>query len=114
MRYGIYRYTMLPGLAELAAKDWLTKKGYKVTLFPQVDRFDLAVELDTHTVFLDMKDFKHRERLAWMVHRLREVCITFESTTAQPYPLKMTGTLKKYLQFKEYEFSEAEAEFLEL
>ncbi|MNJ66947.1 hypothetical protein D3C77_630730 [compost metagenome] len=59
-------------------------------------------------------DGQDRERLAWMVHRLREVCITFESTTAQPYPLKMTGTLKKYLQFKEYKFSEAEAEFLEL
>lgn len=59
-------------------------------------------------------DRQDRERLAWMVHRLREVCITFESTTAQPYPLKMTGTLKKYLQFKEYQFSEAEAEFLEL
>ncbi|MBG9566168.1 DUF3962 domain-containing protein [Brevibacillus agri] len=59
-------------------------------------------------------DRQDRERLAWMVHRLREVCITFESTTAQPYPLKMTGTLKKYLQFKEYEITEAEAEFLEL
>lgn len=59
-------------------------------------------------------DRRDRERLAWMVHRLREVCITFESTTARPYPLKMTDTLKKYLQFKEYEITEAEAEFLEL
>lgn len=64
LRYGIYRYTMLPGLAELAAKEWLTKKGYKVSLFPQVDRFDLAVELDTHIVYLDMKDFKHPLHLA--------------------------------------------------
>ncbi|MBA9087251.1 hypothetical protein FHR92_003735 [Fontibacillus solani] len=59
-------------------------------------------------------DRQDRERLAWMVHRLREVCITFESTSAQPYPLKMTSTIKKYLKFKEYEVTEAEAEFLEL
>ncbi|SDJ83782.1 pPIWI_RE module domain-containing protein [Paenibacillus naphthalenovorans] len=57
---------------------------------------------------------QERERLAWMVHRLREVCITFESTTALPYPLKMMDTLKKYLKGKEYVNIEAEAEFLEL
>lgn len=39
---GIYRYTMLPGLAELAAEELLTKKGYKATLFPQVGRFENA------------------------------------------------------------------------
>lgn len=71
LRYGIYRYTMLPGLAELAAKDWLTKKGYKVTLFPQVDRFDLAVELDTHILYLDMKDFKHPLHLANFFNKMQ-------------------------------------------
>lgn len=71
LRYGIYRYTMLPGLAELTAKDWLTKKGYKVELFPQVDRFDLAVELDTHIVYLDVKDFKHPLHLANFFNKMQ-------------------------------------------
>lgn len=57
---------------------------------------------------------EERDRLAWIVHRLREVCITFESTTAQPYPLKMMDTIKKYLKGKEYVSNEVEAEFLEL
>ncbi|SDJ83697.1 hypothetical protein [Paenibacillus naphthalenovorans] len=71
LRYGIFRYTMLPGLAELAAKDWLAKEGYKVTLFPQVDRFDLAIQLDSHSVYLDMKDFKHPLHLANFFNKMQ-------------------------------------------
>lgn len=71
LRFGIYRYTMLPGLAELAAKDLISEKGYNVTLFPQVDRYDLAIQLDTHNVYLDMKDFKHPLHLANFFNKMQ-------------------------------------------
>ncbi|MCA0757012.1 DUF3962 domain-containing protein [Paenibacillus sp. N4] len=58
-------------------------------------------------------EVEERNRLAWMVHSLRELCITFESTSALPYPLKMMATIKKYLKREEREWLNNEAEFLE-
>ena len=71
LKPGVYRYTMLPGLAELEGEEALTTKGYKVTLFPQVDRYDLAIHLGSHTVYLDMKDFSHPLTLANYFNRMQ-------------------------------------------
>lgn len=90
LRYGIYRYTMLPGLAELATRDWLTKKSYNVTLFPQVDRFDLAVEWEKHVFYLDMKDFKHPLHLANFFNKM------------QPYQLEKYRDPYVYIVIPQY------------
>ncbi len=55
-------------------------------------------------------DREDRDSLAWMTHSLRELCITYESTTAKPYPLKMMGTLKKYLKGDLFDGVDAELE----
>lgn len=55
-------------------------------------------------------DREERDRLAWMTHSLRELCITYESTTAKPYPLKMMNTLKKYLKGDLFDSVNAELE----
>ncbi|MFD2171023.1 hypothetical protein [Tumebacillus lipolyticus] len=64
LRTGVYRYTMLPGLAELRAHDELVKRGYEVKMFPDVDRFDLEVKLGQRYIYLDMKDFSNPFSLA--------------------------------------------------
>ncbi|MCA0757014.1 hypothetical protein KP806_18290 [Paenibacillus sp. N4] len=70
LRPGVYRYTMLPGRAEVGARDYLVSKGYDVALFPNVDQYDLEIKLSTRTVYLDMKDFKNPLILASYFNRM--------------------------------------------
>ncbi|QSF46192.1 pPIWI_RE module domain-containing protein [Paenibacillus tianjinensis] len=57
-------------------------------------------------------DEMERERLAWAVHHLREMCISFETTLKFPYPLKMIRSIEKYIKNKDHEWDQNEAEFV--
>lgn len=77
LKSGVYRYTMLPGLAEVRAYENLLQRGYKVTLFPNVDHFDLEVDMGGNYINFDMKDFSSPFTLAKFFneqeeHRLRK------------------------------------------
>lgn len=60
LKRGIYTYTLLPGLSEQRIFDVL-KKTYptlSISLYPEIDRFDLALESKEGQVYVDVKDIK--------------------------------------------------------
>lgn len=61
---GIQRFVLLPGLSELRIGERLTRKGYQVELYPNVDEYDLVVSEDGQSIFLDVKDFRDPRTLA--------------------------------------------------
>ncbi|WP_053722563.1 restriction endonuclease-related protein [Saccharothrix sp. NRRL B-16348] len=70
---GIWRYTTIPGLPELALHDELAARGVKVSLWPGLDAFDLLVEVGSKrgkkTSFkVDIKDYTSARTLADLVH----------------------------------------------
>lgn len=68
---GIHRYVTLPGLWELFLYESLIKLGVKVTLYPQIDKYDLLVELPGKIRWaIDVKDwgYLHLERLQRVQH----------------------------------------------
>ncbi|WP_107668816.1 Fis family transcriptional regulator, partial [Cyanothece sp. BG0011] len=63
---GIYRYGTIPGLWEIELKDELSKLGLNVTLWPEIDEFDLLVEFPEKIKWaIDVKDWSilNEERL---------------------------------------------------
>lgn len=70
---GIWRYTTIPGLPELALYDQLATRGLKVKLWPGLDAFDLLVEAGPKrgrkTSFkVDIKDYTSARTLADLIH----------------------------------------------
>jgi REase associating with pPIWI_RE len=70
---GIWRYTTVPGLPELALYDQLTKRGLKVSLWPGLDAYDLLVEAGPKRgrkvpFRVDVKDYTSAVTLASLVH----------------------------------------------
>lgn len=70
---GIWRYTTIPGLPELALHDKLAARGLKVSLWPGLDAFDLLVEVGPKqgrkTSFkVDIKDYTSARTLAELIH----------------------------------------------
>jgi hypothetical protein len=63
---GVHRYGTIPGIWELYLRDKLVELGAKVTLYPQIDRYDLLVELPTQRWAIDVKDWSYvsEERLS--------------------------------------------------
>jgi len=53
---GVQRYVLIPGIAEHQLADRLEKDGYKIDMYPKIDRYDLLVEKDGKSVGLDVKD----------------------------------------------------------
>ncbi len=65
---GVHRYGTIPGIWELSLRDELVNLGVgiKVTLYPQVDRYDLLVEFPNSQKWaIDVKDWSYvtKERL---------------------------------------------------
>lgn len=65
---GVHRYGTIPGIWELYLRDELVDLGVgvKVTLYPQIDRYDLLVELPNSQKWaIDVKDWSYvnKERL---------------------------------------------------
>lgn len=65
LRRGVWRYTLLPGLVELALADRLNRlDGVSVELWPERDRYDLRIRVGTHTWVVDVKDWGSAPALA--------------------------------------------------
>jgi len=70
---GIWRYTTVPGLPELALHDQLKERGLKVSLWPGLDAYDLLVEAGPKRgrkvpFKVDVKDYTSAATLASLVH----------------------------------------------
>jgi hypothetical protein len=70
---GIWRYTTVPGLPELALHDRLKKRGLKVSLWPGLDAYDLLVEAGPKRgrkvpFKVDVKDYTSAMTLASLIH----------------------------------------------
>jgi len=70
---GIWRYTTVPGLPELALHDRLKERGLKVKLWPGLDAYDLLVEGGPKRKFkkplmVDVKDYTSAMTLASLIH----------------------------------------------
>lgn len=61
---GIQRYILLPGLQEIRFSNLLDKKGYQVTTYPDIDLYDLRINLAERIIDIDMKDYKSTSILA--------------------------------------------------
>jgi hypothetical protein len=70
---GIWRYTTVPGLPELALHDRLEERGVKVKLWPGLDAYDLLVTGGPkrklkEPLMADVKDYTSATTLASLVH----------------------------------------------
>ena len=66
---GVYRYGTIPGLWEIHLAEELSKLGVRVTLWPQIDEFDLLVEFSRKLRWaIDVKDWSYLD-----VGRLQKV-----------------------------------------
>ncbi|MBP8536862.1 hypothetical protein [Streptomyces sp. MK37H] len=71
---GVWRYTCVPGLAELALRDQLVERGLKVELWPALDAYDLCVHVGRkrarkkEKLRVDVKDYTSGTALAQLIH----------------------------------------------
>ncbi|AKN68994.1 hypothetical protein QR97_03455 [Streptomyces sp. PBH53] len=71
---GVWRYTCVPGLAELALRDRLVERGLKVELWPALDAYDLCVHVGRKRARkkehfrVDVKDYTSGTALAQLIH----------------------------------------------
>lgn len=73
---GVHRYGTLPGLWEIQLAEALTKLGVRVTLWPEIDQFDLLVEFSKKVRWaIDVKDWSYLDE-----ERLRKVDYRFDTT----------------------------------
>jgi len=69
---GVYRYGTIPGIWEIQLAESLTKLGIRVTLWPEIDEFDLLVEFSKKIRWaIDVKDWEYldEERLQKVKYR---------------------------------------------
>ncbi|WP_155749028.1 Fis family transcriptional regulator [Scytonema sp. UIC 10036] len=72
---GVHRYGTLPGLWEIHLAESLTKLGVRVTLWPEIDEFDLLVEFSKKVRWaIDVKDWSYLDE-----DRLRKVEYRFDT-----------------------------------
>jgi hypothetical protein len=58
LRRGIWRYTVLPGLIEVELRDRLAQKSdVEVTMWPELDAYDLRVDTPDASYQVDVKDW---------------------------------------------------------
>jgi len=73
---GVHRYGTLPGLWEIQLAEALTKLGIRVTLWPEIDEFDLLVEFSKKLRWaIDVKDWSYLNE-----ERLQKVDYRFDTT----------------------------------
>lgn len=60
LKRGIYTYTLIPGISELRIYEELLTQfvdDAKVTLYPEIDKFDISIDTGKCCIYLDVKDF---------------------------------------------------------
>ena len=73
---GVYRYGTIPGIWEIQLAENLTKLGIRVTLWPEIDEFDLLVEFSNKIRWaIDVKDWSYLDE-----ERLQKVEYRFDAT----------------------------------
>jgi hypothetical protein len=73
---GVHRYGTIPGIWEIHLAETLTKLGIRVTLWPEIDEFDLLVEFGRKVRWaIDVKDWSYLDE-----ERLRNVQYRFDTT----------------------------------
>ena len=87
---GIHQYVTIPGIWEIYLAEELSKLGIRVTLWPEIDEYDLLVELDKNNRWaIDVKD--------WVsIHPyIKEVNHRFDATnTLVVFPNEREDTLR--------------------
>jgi REase associating with pPIWI_RE len=61
---GVWRWTTVPGLVEVALYQALADRGLKPVLWPDLDTYDLHVEAGTEVFQIDLKDYSNPMLLA--------------------------------------------------
>ncbi len=80
---GIYQYVTLPGIWEVQLAEALTRLGIRITLWPQIDAFDLLVEFSRKVRWaIDVKDWSYLNREG--LKRLRPISGMKETFVAFP------------------------------
>ena len=60
LKRGIYTYTLIPGVSELRIYKELLERvvdNFKITLYPEIDKFDISIDTGEGCIYLDVKDF---------------------------------------------------------
>ena len=60
---GIHRFVLVPGLAEQKLAVRLRREGYKVEVYPEIDKYDLRVVIGTVVIDFDVKEYSNPRRL---------------------------------------------------
>lgn len=65
----IHRYVLLPGLSELSIAEKLEKKTFEVTLYPDVDLYDIFIKKGGVSKKIDVKDYTSPFLLAERIYQ---------------------------------------------
>lgn len=101
---GVYRYGTLPGIWELDLAEKLTTLGVRVTLWPEIDEFDLLVEFSKKVRWaIDVKDWSYldEERLEKVKQKLQ--CRSEFTKIFVVFPRKREQLLKIQVQRQQLE-----------
>ncbi|MDJ0773568.1 MAG: Fis family transcriptional regulator [Mastigocoleus sp. MO_167.B18] len=87
---GIHQYGTIPGIWELYLEEELSKLGVRVTIWPEIDEYDLLVEFDKKKRWaIDVKDWEH------MYQSIKEVNYRLDATeTFVVFPDEREETLR--------------------
>lgn len=72
MTPGIQKYVLLPGMSEQNIAKKLRKKGYTVTMYPNIDEYDIRIELKNQVIMIDVKDYRNPWQLANYLNNLHQ------------------------------------------
>lgn len=98
LKRGIYTYTLLPGVSELRIFDRLCGSfgEDKVTLYPEIDKFDIAIAFDNGRVLVDVKDFASPHELVDMLIE-KQTLIKMEGVAENDYVYLVIPEHRKHL-----------------
>lgn len=97
---GVHRYGTLPGLWEIQLAEALSKLGVRVTLWPEIDEYDLLVEFSRKLRWaIDVKDWSYLDE-----ERLQKVQYRFDaSETFVVFPDQREEALRIKVVRQQYE-----------
>lgn len=109
LRYGAWRYTLLPGLEELSIAERVRRiAGTTVLLWPQRDQYDLHIEHGGREWRVDVKDWSDAGSLAASLqrhpHSAGPVCIVVPDRSVDQLPVlreRCTDTSYRFLSARQ-------------